>query len=137
MWESVLSISTKQPETVMSLTNSTFCCRCGAPCSLRRALLPPLKVTPIALVLTGEEREKREEEGRRGRREGGEGRMGNEGGREERKGREMREEGGRRGKEGGEEREGGRERRESWETIQCHANQVDWFLLQGDWSAGE
>ena len=106
MWESVLNISTKQPETVMSLTNSTFCCRCGAPCSLRRALLPPLKVTPIALVLTGEEREKREEEGRRGRREGGEGRMGNEGGREERKGREMREEGGRRG-EGG-RREGGR-----------------------------
>ena len=58
----------------------------------------------------------------------------------------MREEGGRRGKEGGEEREGGgkegererrEEEREGWETIQCHANQVDWFLLQGDWSAGE
>ena len=75
-----MSIITNQLETVMSLTNSTFCCRSGAPCSLRRALLPPLKVTPIALVLTGEERE--------------------EGGKEEREGREMREERGRRGKEG-------------------------------------
>ena len=78
---------------MMSLTNSTFCCRCGAPCSLRRALLPPLKVTPIALVLTGEEREKREEEGRRGRREEGrreEGRRekGKEGRREGRVGRQ-------------------------------------------------
>ena len=36
------------------------------------------------------------------------------------------------------ERERREEGRESWERIQCHANnQVDWFFLQGDWSAGE